>query len=64
MLVWLSDCLPVFRHLVLYMAMNDSELPKRIVHLAKIVDLLYRLVNSSLLIDEHLMYMLSENQED
>jgi len=25
---------------------------------AKVVDLLYKLVNSSLLIDEHLMYML------
>lgn len=61
MLVWLSDCLGVFRHLVLYMAMNEKELPKRIVHLAKIVDLLYRLVNSSLLIDEHLMHMLTEN---
>ena len=51
MLIWLTDFLPVYKHLVLYMAVNDKELPKRIVHVAKVVDLLYKLINSSLLID-------------
>lgn len=64
MLVWLGDCLPVFKHLMLYMAVNEKELPKRIVHVAKTVDLLYKLVNSGLLIEEHLMHMLSESDED
>ena len=58
LLVWLSDFLPVFKHLFLYMAINEKELPKRIVHVAKLIDLLYKLIHSSLLIDEHLMFML------
>lgn len=39
-------------------------MPKRIVHVAKTVDLFYKLVNSGLLIDEHLMHMLSESDEE
>ena len=47
-----------------YMANNKLEWNKRIVHLAKMVDLLYKLVNSGLLIDEHLLSMLEEEDGD
>lgn len=56
--IWLSDCMLMYKSMIQYMAMNENELPKRIVHVAKMIDLLYKLMNSSLLIDEHLMSML------
>lgn len=43
------------------MAENLSELGKRIAHVAKLVDLVFRLVNSGLIIEEHLIYMLEED---
>ena len=58
LLIWLGEFLVLYKHLMYYMANNKSEWNKRIVHLAKMVDLLYKLVNSGLLIDEHLLSML------
>lgn len=54
----------IFRHLMNYMANNLQELNKRIVHVAKLLGLLFRILNSGLVIEEHLMYLIEDDDVD
>lgn len=63
-MMWLSEFLILYKELLRYMGNKKSEWNKRIVHLAKMIDLLYKLVNSGLLIEEHLLHMLEEPTQD
>jgi hypothetical protein len=53
----------LYKHLLKYLAENQLELNKRIVHVAKMIELIFRLINSGLVIEEHMMFMLEEEEE-
>ena len=51
MLIFINDLLPLVKELMKYLVENQTELNKRIVHVAKLVELLFRLINSGLVIE-------------
>ena len=53
----------LYKHLLKYLAENQLELNKRIVHVAKMIQLIFRLINSGLVIEEHMMFMLQEEDQ-
>jgi hypothetical protein len=50
LLVFLNDFLPFLEVILEYLVVNKAERPQRIVHIAKMEEVFFRLVNSNLLI--------------